>query len=252
MFSPLISFGDEITPGPYYLIGELDGVDNINELDETNNDAAIHIDILDPALAPDLEISSVAVVGETVAGDSLCLSVDVANLGETDARPSILQAFLSQGDTLNIAEAINLGVMNAESVPALSSVLIEYKAAIPNGIDLGDWNVFLWADAGSQLTELDEDNNQYRVSILVTSISEITLDQAIQIFPNPVGGFLSIQSDEVADFQYTIFSTLGGKILTGNFVSNDRLDVRLLVPGSYWIMLIDKDGNHGVYPFIKS
>tara|TARA_R110000744_G_scaffold343773_2_gene449001 strand:+ start:18044 stop:29209 length:11166 start_codon:yes stop_codon:yes gene_type:complete len=155
---------NSILPGAYFLIVKTDAFGQIPESDETNNVfVGTSIDISYPPL-PDLTITSVLVKGEKVVGSTVVVTVNLANVGDSEVLPGTRVEL-----ALSVSEAVPQdGAFAAltveQSILAGGSVAVTGNVILP---DPGFTNAYLIATADSDeiVVEIDESNNSESSSL---------------------------------------------------------------------------------------
>jgi hypothetical protein len=89
--------------------------------------------------------------------------------------------------------------------------------------------------------------------LLCTSINnaERLVSNKIQMYPNPVARFLTIETSDKSEFIYEIYDVTGELNLTGRVNTNKyNLNASSLLPGMYLIKVSDREG-FAMHKFVK-
>ncbi|MCX8525295.1 S8 family serine peptidase [Chryseobacterium formosus] len=79
---------------------------------------------------------------------------------------------------------------------------------------------------------------------------DVSLENQIQIVPNPVKDILNIKNNNLVEAQVVILD-LSGRVIMKNVVTNGMLNVQSLVPGNYMMLYNDKKNRQVSLKFIK-
>ena len=152
-----------LAEGMYYLSIMVDANNNINEYNETNN---VHIGSINLEMLPlpDLTPLSMNIPSVITAGDTIDVSFQIANIGNSDLNNSYcsIEVYGSINEefdavTSKLCEAVS--EINPVTINAGESILIEGKF-MANASMTSDYNyMHLVIDLNDELFELDENNN---------------------------------------------------------------------------------------------
>ena len=154
-----VSLPEVVAPGDYFFLVVLDFNDDLREIDETNNVAALPIEIpgagpSTPA-GPDLAISSATAVA--AGADRVTVDFTVANVGDASAGASFVVFYTSSdaergGDDRYFAYA-RLGELGPGEARGI-------RGTVPTGVSRsGDYYVIAVTDFTNAVLETDESNN---------------------------------------------------------------------------------------------
>jgi hypothetical protein len=113
------------------------------------------------------------------------------------------------------------------------------------------YNYRWWANGqGYPMMEMETDSsgNAIMTSYLAGSTMGVTtpavLSQAVSVFPNPAGNFITIDAGEIESYDLMIFDISGRLIFSSSApVSLVRIDISSFVEGNYFIRIISKENN---------
>ena len=150
--------------------------------------------------------------------------------------------------------SLNFLVKDAETDEYIPSVLISindtvYETDVLGShsltMDYGDYNFGLSKDgydADSGSVSLTKDTTLTILMSLETGVSSFIATK-IEVYPNPVGDKLSIESAKYFNFNYEIYDITGKQYLSGKLNSNKAsLDVSHLRSGIYILKITDSEG----------
>lgn len=155
-----------IPSGNYYLGTIIDYEEVLTEFNEDNNIGCISpsANITIAGTPPDLQISS---CGTSFSSNGITFysNVTVQNSGTDNANASTLGVYLSTNSTITTSDYL----VETVSVPALSggatsSLSFNFDPAAVTGVPGGNYYIGFLADANSNVTESDENNNTDCVS----------------------------------------------------------------------------------------
>jgi len=84
----------------------------------------------------------------------------------------------------------------------------------------------------------------------VLAVSDLSSDNKVSIYPNPVKDILNIKTKEAGESTYKIYNAAGQSVANGKSVEN-KIDVNRLPSGNYVIELVNKKGEKSTQKFIK-
>jgi hypothetical protein len=180
-------------------------------------------------------------------GSTISASCTVKNQGNGQSNSNYLKYYLSSNSSWSIDDielgSSNIGILNYNSTSGLNKNLI-----IPVSIVTGTWYFLFKADANSEITEVNENNNIAYVQISVTpnsSINDFLTEDMIKIFPNPAFDFVEIQlSNELVNCKSIRLINTFGQVLAIHETENHqnfRFDISDKASGIYFIELVLSD-----------
>jgi hypothetical protein len=160
--------------GNYFLICVLDLEDNVYEyLGESNNVVLRTIEVTVPPPS-DLEVVSIVVPLEGIAGDSATISWTTENIGSFPANGQFREIVYLSPDTIWDVTDPLFGVIDDNLyLPPLAQKNIDFKAPIRD-VAVGDYYAIVQTDARDNFSESDEDNN-YTSSLNAIDVDVKTL-----------------------------------------------------------------------------
>jgi len=150
-----------------------------------------------PADLPDLVIQDQFVDPAIIeAGDSTYVSCNVVNQGNAIAGTSTLKYYLSEDDHFSGGD-IELGYDIVESLDSGQVSNQEDTLVIPSGTEGGMWFIIFFADAGFEVTESNENNNEdYFVINVQISIPDLVVqNQEVDTIIVEPGSFIEATCD---------------------------------------------------------
>ena len=84
-----------------------------------------------------------------------------------------------------------------------------------------------------------------------TAISTFSLDTEIILAPIPTIDMLAIKTSSESSFQFLILDVVGQLVDRGIFKTNMDVDLTELEPGIYFLYLITRTGEEGIFPIVK-
>jgi subtilase family serine protease len=156
------------TAGVYYLIATADGDGAIAEVVENNNLALRQLRV-----GADLMVATLTVPGALGAGLAATLSDTTRNQGGGPGAASVTRFFLSADITVDPGDAV-LGDRNVPALGAGASSVAATLVTIPADTAVGTYYVIAQADAGGEIEETTETNNQWKVQVRVGPDLDVT------------------------------------------------------------------------------
>ncbi len=182
---------DSIEVGDYYLIVDVDILDNLTESDEFNNMAQRAFRIGDLSLAPDLEITAGEIPSMYLIGEALDISIDIRNNGQTEAKSSELVYYLSDNADLS-GDYDVLGSSQVDRIQSGEQISVQKTFVLVDTTYAGNRQLIIVADGYYQLGESVESNNQLVHSLEIlnnedqTTSIDVLSQRQISVSPNPV------------------------------------------------------------------
>lgn len=84
----------------------------------------------------------------------------------------------------------------------------------------------------------------------ILAVSDLSSDNKVSIYPNPVKDILNIKTKEAGESTYKIYNAAGQSVANGKSVEN-KIDVNRLPSGNYVIELVNKKSEKSTQKFIK-
>lgn len=212
----------------------LDQNNKIAELNEDNNWALI--EMLNQPF--DIECDVLSMVDEAYPGDTVHIEYTLINNSKNTSDSIEVYYYLSVDEYFNDEDRI----LFAESVGFLYAgerKTIQQQLLIPSDISEGNYALIVVANKEGLEAETNADNNE---DIIYYLIKGSTLNNSmnseisgIRIFPNPVSDILNVESKSMLS-KYLIVNSSGAVVKSGELNSQlQGIQVRELVPGSYYL-----------------
>jgi subtilase family serine protease len=164
-----------IAPGSYRLVVVVDDAQDVAEVSETNNVSVLNAagtTITVPARGADQNGSDLTITGPTApltlingAPSTALIQARLNNLGNAAATGSTVSAYLSTDGVLDANDfALSADIFGGQLVAsafAPGSTNGDVAFAIPGNVPVGQYFLILFADENLDVTELDENNNQW-------------------------------------------------------------------------------------------
>lgn len=158
---------NDLAAGTYYVIVEVDDLDEYEESDETNNALALAINVQE-ALSPDLIISYNGVTTAAQANTIISANMRISNLGGSDLEDVSVSFYLSEINVFSeeleplqmASSTLNIGAYQ-EGINRV------FLPVIPYDTEPGRYVLFAKIDSDDQIIELNEDNNIAKASIQI-------------------------------------------------------------------------------------
>lgn len=155
---------------------------------------------------------------------------------------------------LQLTQIGNVYTLTWDDLPNVQKYFVQYYDTIIHYEEVTEGTSFTFTDdvegvrmsVGTECSSTHKNWTFMRGIQLSTPVKNIR-SEMITLFPNPVNSqylYLNINN-----LKYTIYSVLAEKLIEGNMV-NSRIDVSMLPPGNYKIVLVDKSQNY-IADFIK-
>jgi subtilase family serine protease len=173
--------------GAYYILISADDDAAVAETVETNNTAAVPVQV-----GPDLIVSVLSVPATTGAGAVITVGDTTTNQGSTPAAASTVAFYLSTNTTLDAGDVL----LGSRTVPALAaggSSSGSTSVTVPPGTATGTWYLIARADADGVVAETNELND--------------TALRVLQVGPDLVVATWSIPATATAGGQITVADT---------------------------------------------
>jgi len=167
------------TPGPYYIVFIADAEKEVDEENESNNITVMQFNVINAL--PDLSISHINVDPASLRhNETINLECDVNNYSSVDAVTSIMKYFISD-DLILSEEDRYLGSEVVAEIPAYSNVNLSAVFTIPDDLQIGPWHVLFYADADTEIEEIDETNNigYFNIDVEAAAPDLILLNPAV-------------------------------------------------------------------------
>ena len=86
---------------------------------------------------------------------------------------------------------------------------------------------------------------------LPASVANAASIKKLTLYPNPVSDIINVIGNG-AELDYTIYNSMGAKISAGHLSGNQTtIDVASFTVGFYYLQVVDKKGERGVFKFVK-
>jgi len=172
--------------GTYYIGVLTDGADAVGESDETNNTAALSIDVAAPGALPDLFMGSAGYDNDPTSGAETSINFQVMNLGSGDAGASTTYFYLSDDDVIDATDTL----LSTEATGALlagESVFPSTQFVLPADV-VGAHYIGIVVDGDDAILEADETNNITTLSIDVQPAPDLITYGLTVSDPTPTAG----------------------------------------------------------------
>jgi subtilase family serine protease len=186
-----------VAVGSYFIIGDVNPNDDLDEEDLTNNTSSEPIEILEQLFA-DLEVNFASVQPEALpAGQDGNLSFSIFNIGEGLANASTATIHLSTDTNLSTDDD-ELASVAIDPIDVGESSVNQVNFTINNTVSAGLYTLIVEIDANNDVQELDETNNLFNVSLEVLEPLKADLVPGQLAFDNSsinAGGTLGVSFD---------------------------------------------------------
>ncbi|NET56476.1 MAG: hypothetical protein F6K47_09985 [Symploca sp. SIO2E6] len=153
--------------GNYYLLWQADSTGRVTEGNESNNVGYRSINITG-APQPDLIIQNQSAASSVTAGSTLNITYSLKNQGNANASGNYTKFYLSTDATYS-SNDIELGSDDISSLSAGSTLNRSKSLSISSSITAGNYYLLWRADANSNVSESNENNNVVSKYITVNS-----------------------------------------------------------------------------------
>ncbi|MBU1720291.1 MAG: T9SS type A sorting domain-containing protein, partial [Bacteroidetes bacterium] len=247
--------------GNYYILFFADYAYLVTESNENNNVFAYPITVTAPGI--DLIISGgSATPSSTVSGAIVAVSSTIQNIGTTAATYSYVGFYLSTDNIWDGGDQL-LATVAGTNLASGASAVRSSNVTIPGSTAAGNYYILCYADNSNYVTETNEANNIYAISLAILPQYPDLLISSATIFPDTLepgeqtalnytisnAGYASastsytayyISADTIWD-QYDTYLTYyaGGSIIAGGTLSKSE---NLTIPtsissGNYYILV---------------
>jgi subtilase family serine protease len=216
--------------GSYYLLIRADADDAVAETVETNDTAAVPLQV-----GPDLIVSALGVPSTAGAGTAITVTDTTANQGSAPAAASTTALYLSTNSVLDASDVL----LGSRAVPALAAGASSSGAtaiAIPAATAAGTYFVLARADADDAVGETSEGNN---TSVRVLQVGPDLIDATWSIpgavtagVPITVSDTVKNQGGGAADASTTRFYLSANALFDAADVPLGSRPVPALAPGA--------------------
>lgn len=190
-----------LNEGTYYLFVLTDVNHVLNESNEENNSLSFYPLIILHQPLPDLTPTAFVMPAEILAGSTVTVEFDVANIGEinlTNSNSSIeIYAVQNNRQILCPIQSQIEPAMGNISIPINGTLHFRRTILVPANVTSACNSFLLKVDANNKVTELNEDNNTANVTAIVTdcplpdlTVSNISVPENLQ-----AGGEFSLSFD---------------------------------------------------------
>jgi CARDB len=156
-----------VSDGTWYIIFEVDANNQVAEANENNNTDYFSFPVVTPPSDPDLYINSTSHTPSLVQeGDLVFVKCTVKNQGGTTAGSSTLKYYLSSDSTLSGDDTYLTSRTISSLAPGAVSTEQSYRYSVPTNSPDRIYFIMV-ADANSQVSEEDENNNTGVRSIFI-------------------------------------------------------------------------------------
>ena len=111
------------------------------------------------------------------------------------------------------------------------------------------WNGSQWIQQANDPAGTPFDNMQQ--ATLAVNEFEIMKNE-IQIYPNPAKDFITIKNEKTENLSYQIFDISGKLIVSGKSKSNEKIYIKTLEKGNYFLQIQNENGQKQNLKFIKN
>lgn len=148
-----------LTPGTYYVIVQVDALDEYDESDETNNELALEIEVIEPII-PDLTVDIRSISSTVQANTEVSIGLTIANRGGSNLTDISYAFYLSEVNVFS-EDLPELEVEERQvSIGAYEDGRnISFFPIIPFDTEPGRYIIFARIDDDKTITESNEDNN---------------------------------------------------------------------------------------------
>ncbi len=247
--------------------------DNLNPIVNTNN-ITVQLDELGNASISTDDIDNNSTDNCGIDSRSLDLSNFTCNdIGENTVTLIVIDSngnFASQEATVTVVDelapevtclddfSVDADVNNEFEMPDyLSSIIRTDNCSDESNItitqDVVAGTIVGLGETVITITATDEYNNESTCSFILTvnttlGINDVNLEDNITLYPNPASNQITIDSNGIIISKVIIYDVLGKIVLS---TTKKEIDISNLTTGSYFVRIIDNNGNNAVKKFIK-
>lgn len=204
----------DVEAGNYFILFSADAPQQVNESDETNNVAAVSIEIVNPDLNPTNLVLSKS---SLELSEAFNVTVQIDNIGDSKSASGNVKYYLSTEEMNLNDSSIYLGQnFHGEIAIAESATLENYQVSIPSFIDPADYNLLVFVDPDSLIAEMDENNNIVSSPINLLFADLLTINQEIDKETVSVGDTLTVSYNLKNDGSVASNSSITSFYLAGN------------------------------------
>jgi subtilase family serine protease len=169
--------------GKRYLLLVADYRQELTEIDETNNVAALSLEVVVPTVDLAITVPRNGSIYSPAAGSTLYTRCTLANLGTTTAYPGTIGYYFSTDNQIS-ADDILLDQTQLLPLAGGSSQIVEDDFMLPANTALGAGYVLFVTDYLNQVAETDETNNIAALAIQVKKSNiDLVLDYNFDVRP---------------------------------------------------------------------
>ena len=164
-----VTFPEQLSGGPYYLLFEIDADDDFNEIDENNNFVYKQIQIFEEIddSTPDMEITNVIFQNDTLRHfEEVYFDFEFTNNGGVFANNMAYGIYVSSDTVLDKDDYLIQMVEYSKQVPPNDTLLHSQRITIPDQ-RIGNQYIIVKADAYNLNNETDETNNYYAAKVYI-------------------------------------------------------------------------------------
>ncbi|NJK86489.1 MAG: hypothetical protein HC906_11495 [Bacteroidales bacterium] len=234
-----LPIADTIQDGLYWLKIVVDTDDEIDETDEENNSILCPVAIIKPDVDFDIENFSVQKGSNLYAGSSIYLNFYVYNNGLTISPQNEIGYFLSADTVLNVEEDTLLFISTLYSLANEDFYSYSRNINIPNNIEPGNYQLFVFAD---YLNRIEEENEVNNIEFIDLTLEPDQVDIGIE---NAYfyGNIIKNQSTELNYRIRNFGNKSSGSFQTAIYLSKDTIvdetDLKLSVKTNYSVYAFD-------------
>ncbi|HAF28301.1 MAG TPA: hypothetical protein DCG75_04555 [Bacteroidales bacterium] len=162
-----VTIPTNVDAGTWYIVAKVDANNEVTESNEENNNIAykqVEITADRDLLAEIISLNPSSIL----PGESTSLNFILSNLGSDNASSSTMKFYISSNSTFESASDIYLSSYNCYGLTGGGTSTANINLTIPGTLYTGTWYILCIADAISEITETNENNNiaSHEISIL--------------------------------------------------------------------------------------
>lgn len=245
--SPTITIQPSINAGDYYLLFEVDNLNQIIESNETNNSLYLKLKLVDPLI--DLYINKVSTsTNQWVVGSSATISCNLNSESNALLNAATVSFYISK-DTLFDAYDLLLVDRTENSVRPMVSIAESYTFTISSSLLPGKYYILYIADKSNSVVETNEKNNLAFLEVMIETPSVDLFVKSATI------SLTSVIAGNSFNLNYNLFNTGNSNSVDtemGIYLSNDSIfDSKDLFLKSEYIYSFEPNSSYSSYDYIQ-
>jgi trimeric autotransporter adhesin len=242
-----VTIGSTINAGDYYLLFEVDNLNQMIESNEKNNSLFVKLKVVDPSI--DLYISQAqSSSSQLVIGSNITVSCNLNSASNTVLNSAVVSFYISK-DSIIDGNDLLLANQTSYTVKPMVATSVNYSFTVPNTLIPGKYYLLFIADKSNSTLEINENNNLAYTEVNVEASVVDLFMKSVSINPT------SIVAGNSVNINFSIFNTGNSSSVDtelGIFLSNDSIfDNKDMFLKTDYIYSFQANSSYNSYDFIQ-